>query len=212
VLAQKILVFGGTSSLGDDTSPHQDSLHQPKGSLLNPSFKNDLWELDVGQLSYSFVATSPSLNTTTTTTTSTAAHRHHNHHHPIPEGAHVFIPLVVNESTLLAAASKSGSSGGNNPSISSSSSSSASSFSSSYASSSSSSSYNPPPISMGRAAEDLCIVDVDVQVTVSHPCTRQLELVLFGPGPRAHDEANHEPSSHAHSVSYCPFKDTRLWM
>jgi len=46
---------------------------------------------------------------------------------------------------------------------------------------------------------DLCIVDVDVTVTLRHPCTRQLEIVLFGPGPNSND-ANHEPSAHSHTV------------
>lgn len=48
-------------------------------------------------------------------------------------------------------------------------------------------------------SRDLCIVDIDVTVTLRHPCTRQIELVLFGPGPNSHD-ANYEPSARSHTV------------
>lgn len=40
LLKGKMLVFGGVSSSGDDSSPHQDALHRPEGSLLQPRFKN----------------------------------------------------------------------------------------------------------------------------------------------------------------------------
>jgi len=163
VVDNKVLVFGGVASSGDDTWPHQDSIHQPVGSELNPEFKNDLWELDAGELSYSFTAHAPSFSTllgngSSTNTTS----RSQQPRHSIPEGGHVFVPLQVNETKELLRSSNSGGS--------------------------------------SSTARDLCIVDLDVTVSLAHPCTRQVELVLFGPGPNAHDANYLKPSSRAHSV------------
>ena len=50
-----------------------------------------------------------------------------------------------------------------------------------------------------RDVKDMCIVDMDVEVDIKHPCTRQIEIVLFGPGPNSYD-VNFEPSSRSHSV------------
>lgn len=171
-----MLVFGGVASAADDASPHQASSFSASSSRrLQPAFANDLWELDVGQRAYAFAAHAGAANRT-----DADASRSRNDTlgagWAIPEGGVAFVSIDVNETDLLLAQRQNHTNHNNNN--------------------------NSPPFgpSDPRSPADLCIVAVAVAVTVQHPCTRQLELVLFGPGPGARGDANHEPSSHAHAT------------
>jgi hypothetical protein len=164
-----MLVFGGVASAADDASPRQaTSAASPRGRL-QPAFANDLWELDVGQLTYAFVAHARANHTRGDDDENRHAQLNGTHGGgwEIPEGGVAFVSIDVNASALLRAQRSHRS--------------------------------QPLPFGRDRSPADLCIVAVEVTVNLRHPCTRQLELVLFGPGPRSGD-ANHEPSSHAHAT------------
>jgi len=166
-----------------------------EGSRLQPSFKNDLWELDVGLLSYHFTAhASASGNVHNQTTNEDTdmdssspyyqqeAARNSGAGWDIPEGGVTFVSIDVNETDLLLSQT-------NNKNDSS--------------STSSHNHFKDPassiPFFEERQPTDLCIVKVEVEVHLRHPCTRQLELVLFGPGPGSGD-LNYEPSGHSHAT------------
>lgn len=205
-----MLIFGGVTSSADNTSPHQESISTEntmhgEGSRLQPSFKSDVWELDVGLLSYHFTAHASgnvhnqTTNATTLKSQSTAnedtdmdssspyyyqqeAARSSGAGWDIPEGGVIFVPIDVNETDLLLSQTNE-----------------------TY--SSSASSRHPfkdlsslaIPFFEERQPSDLCIVKVEVEAHLRHPCSRQLELVLFGPGPSSGD-LNYEPSGHSHAT------------
>jgi len=204
-----MLIFGGVASSADNISPHQESTSTQQtmngeGSRLQPSFKNDLWELDVGLLSYHFTAHADGNVHNRTNTTYTNSHssseeeddadrsspyyyeqeaarrrrRSSGAGWEIPEGGVTFVSIEVNETELLLSHKNNNHSGSTT----------------SFKDASSS-----IPFFEARIPTDLCIVSVEVEVHLRHPCTRQLELVLFGPGPNSGD-LNHEPSSHSHAT------------
>lgn len=55
----------------------------------------------------------------------------------------------------------------------------------------------PLPVEQTTYQEDMCVSDITVTVNIDHPCTGQLRLTLYGPGPHTRDANKLENTARA---------------
>jgi len=56
-------------------------------------------------------------------------------------------------------------------------------------------------------ASDQCIANMQVEVTINHPCSRQLKVFLWGPGPNTHDAYIPPPNHKGFSIKLFESRD-----